>query len=86
MFLVFTFLTWRAFKNQTSVSLLRDRSILFSLIAAILYGLSDEIHQRYVPGRVFDVLDILADSLGALLFVLGYWLFKGWKKNPETVN
>ncbi len=86
MFLIFTLLAWRAFKYQTSISLLRDRAILFSTLAAILYGLSDEIHQLYVPGRLFDVLDILADSFGALLFVLGHWFFKRFRKAPETAN
>ena len=40
------------------------------LVAAWListaYGASDEWHQSFVPGRVADVADLLADSLGAL--------------------
>lgn len=32
-----------------------------------VYGLSDEIHQRYVPGRTFDLADWAADIAGALL-------------------
>ena len=83
MFLIFTLLTWRAFKYQTSISWLRERAILFSMLAAILYGLSDEIHQLYVPGRMFDILDILADSFGALLFILGYWFLRRFRKTPE---
>jgi VanZ family protein len=34
---------------------------------ALLYALSDEIHQIFVPNRHFDVLDILSDLLGALV-------------------
>lgn len=33
---------------------------------AILYGLSDEWHQSFVPGRFCDATDLLADSAGAL--------------------
>lgn len=29
-----------------------------------LYGVSDEVHQRFVSGRTFDILDMTADSLG----------------------
>jgi len=29
-----------------------------------LYGLSDEWHQSYVPGRQSDAMDWLADSIG----------------------
>lgn len=36
------------------------------ILFAALYGVSDEIHQRFVPGRSFDVLDMVADAAGAL--------------------
>jgi len=32
---------------------------------AILYGLFDEIHQLFVPERTFEVLDLVADAVGA---------------------
>ncbi|MGB5540538.1 MAG: VanZ family protein, partial [Gammaproteobacteria bacterium] len=32
-----------------------------------LYGVLDEIHQYFVPGRQADVLDVLADVSGGLL-------------------
>ena len=35
------------------------------------YGVLDEVHQRYVPGRMPDVFDVLADLVGA---ALGIWL------------
>ena len=42
-------------------------SIAFAL--AVLYGVSDEIHQAYVPGRVASELDLLADGIGAVIGV-----------------
>ena len=32
-----------------------------------LYGMSDEFHQYFVPGRSSDGYDILADSVGSVL-------------------
>ncbi len=40
--------------------------------ATVLYGASDEWHQSFVPGRSADVMDLLADALGALI---GVWLY-----------
>ena len=34
---------------------------------AVLYGITDEIHQRYVPARAFEALDLLADTAGAIV-------------------
>jgi len=41
--------------------------VLISLIICILYALSDEFHQSFVPGRVASFIDVGIDSLGALL-------------------
>lgn len=43
-----------------------------------VYGLSDEIHQRYVPGRTFDLADWAADIAGALLAQTVLYVF-AWR-------
>ena len=44
----------------------RWRQVFISALIASLYGLGDEIHQYFIPGRNSDVLDWVADSAGAL--------------------
>ena len=44
--------------------------VRFVLWSTILYGLSDEIHQLFIPGRTGKLSDVLFDSLGAILVVL----------------
>jgi len=41
--------------------------IFIAIILAVLYGISDEFHQLFVPGRVCSFSDILADSAGIFL-------------------
>ena len=36
------------------------------MLAIALYGLMDEVHQAFTPGRIADPLDWLADVVGAL--------------------
>jgi len=43
-----------------------------SLLSAAFYGLTDEIHQYFVPGRSADPWDWLADTVGAMLGVAAY--------------
>ena len=45
-----------------------------ALITGILYALSDEIHQLFVPERAFQILDLCLDSAGVIcgaLIMLG---------------
>ena len=42
-------------------------SLLRVFIIGLLYALSDEVHQLFVPGRTFEPADILADGLGLLI-------------------
>jgi len=42
----------------------------WSAIGATLYGITDEIHQRFVPGRMYDVVDMVADAIGAVIAVV----------------
>ncbi len=41
------------------------RAGLWAFVAAVLYGISDEFHQSFVPGRHPDLFDILTDAAGA---------------------
>ena len=43
------------------------RTLLLVWLLGTLYGLTDEYHQSFIPGRDADLLDVLADSAGALL-------------------
>ena len=36
-----------------------------AVLFALLYGVTDEIHQMFTPGRHPDVRDVIADTLGA---------------------
>ena len=44
-------------------------------VFSILYGASDEWHQTFVPGRFATVADWVADVLGAIVGVLGVYLY-----------
>lgn len=40
---------------------------VIAVICASIYGITDELHQVFVPGRDADAFDFAADTLGAFL-------------------
>ena len=55
----------------------RSRLILTGLCVVffcLLYGISDEFHQSFIPGRECSLLDVAADTAGAVI-VVSLWLF-----------
>jgi VanZ family protein len=42
-----------------------------AVIVVTVYGVLDEFHQYFVPGRTPDIYDVMADAAGAML---GVWL------------
>jgi VanZ family protein len=42
-------------------------------VLAALYGVSDEWHQSFIPGRYPDVFDVITDGIGAACGLLLVW-------------
>ena len=47
------------------------------------YGATDEFHQRFVPGRTADLLDLAADTAGAAAAVAVVWVIARWRARPS---
>ena len=61
---ILTFLLWCAVKNDKRPAYI---SLSWAAIFAIIYALTDEIHQGFVPTRHFSLYDVCIDSVGAIL-------------------
>lgn len=48
------------------------------------YGISDELHQAFIPGRSPSVADLLADTAGACAAVLCWKSLQGRMRNKIT--
>ena len=62
----FTLTFW--FKTEKWINNAK-KYVLLVICITVLYGLSDEIHQYFVPNRSSSVYDLLADTIGAFLAV-----------------
>ena len=50
----------------------KETLILLIMVLGTLYGIFDEIHQSFVPGRFSSQWDVLADGSGSLIGVIFY--------------
>lgn len=63
---LFGFLLYLTLKNSPYPSF-SAHAMLFAIAIGILYGMSDEFHQSFVPGRSANIPDLVADGLGMTL-------------------
>ena len=54
--------------------------ILLSILSSSLYGMSDELHQYFVPCRNAEYIDILADVLGSIFGVFVFYFIISTRK------
>lgn len=52
---------------QKRFPILSKKSMLFTFLITLFYGLFDEVHQIFIPGRAFDWWDLVADAVGSLV-------------------
>ena len=58
--------------------------VIVSLVVCLVYGISDEFHQSFIPGRFPSISDITADVAGAVLVsLLWLWFNKHEQKDQH---
>jgi len=59
------------------------RSAAVAAVIASLYGVTDEIHQSFVPGRSMEFADWVADTAGAAVAILMYTRWTWYRQRLE---
>lgn len=56
-----------------------QRPWLVTMLIVVLYAVSDELHQTFVPGRMGTAVDVIIDAAGALTAL---WLVRRFSRTP----
>ena len=67
---ILALLCYRAFRWAAGPVLARQ-AVVLAIVTASVYGLTDEVHQAFVPLRDASWQDWLADTIGAALAAVG---------------
>ena len=66
------------------------RSVLLALLICILYAVSDEVHQIFIPGRSGEIRDVIIDSTGSSVGILGFlgvsWVAGSMNRKVERIR
>jgi len=79
LYFIFEILVFLMLKN----SKLARFSVPLAILVVLLYGLTDEFHQYFVPGRDASVFDFAADCIGIAIAQLILMLRTRWKIYKE---
>ncbi len=72
---ILSFILFFAVRETTPLK--RSEAAAFAVVAVLLYGATDELHQVFVPMRSASLVDVFANCVGAALAQLG--IFFSWK-------
>lgn len=85
-YLVLGFLLSFALHFQKKYIIFNKHSARFTFLIIFIYGLFDEIHQIFIPGRYFEWFDFLSDILGGLIGIfISQWIINQNIKN-DSIN
>ena len=68
---ILSLLCYRAFRWAAGPAVARQ-AVVLAIVTASVYGLTDEVHQAFVPLREASWQDWLADTIGAVLGAISW--------------
>ena len=86
-FSIYTLVGFLLMSLFSTYELQERKRILFTLIIGILYAISDEIHQAFIPERGPQITDVMIDSLGVTFgIIIVLTLLKTYYKIKKKVR
>ena len=68
---ILSLLCYRAFRRAAGPAVARQ-AVVLAIVTASVYGITDEVHQAFVPLREASWQDWLADTIGAVIGAISW--------------
>lgn len=66
-YLLLALLLNRALKNSQIRLVSRGMRLAVVVLSCLVYAISDELHQQFVPGRISSISDVIFDGIGIVI-------------------
>ncbi|HEX5222044.1 MAG TPA: VanZ family protein [Verrucomicrobiae bacterium] len=84
---VLALLLWHAFRGLSKQAEGWSwRVAACAWLGVVLYAITDEVHQAFVPNRMGSPWDVLLDSIGGAAGLLALWAFGRWRKRWKPMS
>jgi VanZ family protein len=80
IFFLFSFFLCMTIKGNRKIKV---KDILIVLLVSLIYAISDEIHQSFIPGRDASIKDILTDLTGSITSMIIVHLYSRKKHKKD---
>jgi VanZ family protein len=78
---VLALLLWRALRSLSQeVQGWSPRLATYAWLGVVLYAITDEVHQAFVPNRMGSPWDVLLDSIGGAVGLFVLWALGRWRR------
>lgn len=78
-------LWYRAFRRAAGPTI-AGSAVLLAVVAGSMYGMTDEVHQAFVPMRTASLLDWIADTIGTVIGVRGLSWIEHRRRDPLSTS
>lgn len=72
------------------INISRKIAVIYAVSVSVMYAMTDEVHQYFVPGRACQLRDVCIDTSGAitgiLVMLLGIWMCREMKKKFRKIK
>lgn len=74
-FSFFVYMTLNIYPEEVKINI-----YILTFLIVVLYGLSDELHQYFVPYRFFSLKDVFFDALGSTILLVFMSIWERYKE------
>ena len=81
-YMILSLLLYNVLKDYIRIT---KKIMIYTIIGVILYAMSDELHQMFVPGRAGRIQDVFIDTIGGVIGLVAIKIINKMKRSRSTI-